>query len=178
MNQNHDESRKVSFSDFVFLQSQQALMSLGQFPNPMTGKYEENLFVAQYVIDILSMLREKTKGNLDENEAKLLENVLHELRMTYVEKAQEAGKKGTAKPEGAEEAAPEGKAPEPDTPEADEPGKEEASGASGTWQAGGKKMSTMDVSPPDDSDGETEERIIQMPPPSDEEIREDTDKGS
>jgi hypothetical protein len=85
--------RKVSFADFIFLQYQQGRFSLGQFPNPETGKYEENLSLAQYSIGVLSMLKEKTQGNVTEQEEKLLENILHELRLTYVEKLHAAASK-------------------------------------------------------------------------------------
>ena len=84
-----DEPTKVTFSDFVFLQYQQARFSLGMFPNPQTGKYEENLLLAQYAIDVLCLLKEKTRGNLEAMEEKLLENVLHELRLAFVEKSRE-----------------------------------------------------------------------------------------
>jgi len=168
MNQNHDEPRTVSFSDFVFLQSQQALLSMGQFPNPMTGKYEENLYVAQYVIDILSMLREKTKGNLNENETKLLENVLHELRMTYVEKSEEAEKKGTAKPEG--------ETPGAESAQPEESEKEETPGAPEPEAKSEEQPESEAPKPEGPAAAETEEKVIQMPPPSDEESPDKPDK--
>lgn len=62
----------------------QALMFLGQFPNPITQKQEIRLEEARHVIDTLAILDEKTRGNLDAEEAQMMEGVLHELRMGYV----------------------------------------------------------------------------------------------
>jgi len=69
----------------------QTLMALGELANPVTNVPEEDLEQARSLIDILGMLREKTKGNLSAEEDKLLENVLYELRIKYVSKT----KKGT-----------------------------------------------------------------------------------
>ena len=75
------------FNFFVTTLAVQAAIFLGQMPNPATGKKEENIEQAKFIIDTLVMLNDKTKGNLTTEEAKLLENVLYELRMQYVEKA-------------------------------------------------------------------------------------------
>jgi len=90
------EKTEVSFSDFAFLQYQQAKLSLGEIPNPATGKYEVILPLAQYSIEVLTMLKEKTKGNLTSDEERLVENVLHELRMTYVDKMRSEEEKAKA----------------------------------------------------------------------------------
>ena len=50
----------------------------------MTGKTEKNLEQASFVIDLLAVLQEKTKGNLTDTEARLLDNVLRDLRLNYV----------------------------------------------------------------------------------------------
>jgi hypothetical protein len=60
------------------------MMSLGQMPIPGQQQPEVNLPQAQYVIDLLSVLQEKTKGNLSPEETTLLEDLLHQLRMMYV----------------------------------------------------------------------------------------------
>ncbi len=61
------------------------MQHLGKTLNPMSQKIEKNLQAAQATIDMLDMLEAKTKGNLDEAEAKLLTHVLSELKMNYVE---------------------------------------------------------------------------------------------
>lgn len=63
----------------------QALVSMGLVPHPMSGKPEAQLDEAKHFIDTLEMLEGKTKGNRTEEESRLLENLLHELRMGYVE---------------------------------------------------------------------------------------------
>ena len=75
--------------DFIFFVtslSVQASIDLGQVPNPMTDKKEENLPQAKFLIDTLGMLKEKTKGNLSQDETNFLENILYELRMQYIAK--------------------------------------------------------------------------------------------
>jgi hypothetical protein len=56
----------------------------GDFPDPVTKKAEKNLAAAKHTIDMLNMLKNKTAGNLDENEKELLEGILYELMMRYV----------------------------------------------------------------------------------------------
>jgi len=74
------------FSFFVTTLSLQASIALGHMPDPATNKKEENLTQAKFLIDTLGMLKDKTKGNLSADEAKLLENLLYELRMSYLSK--------------------------------------------------------------------------------------------
>ncbi len=76
------------FGFFISSLSMQTLMALGELANPVTNVPEEDLEQARSLIDILGMLREKTKGNLSPEEDKLLENILYELRMKYVSKTQ------------------------------------------------------------------------------------------
>jgi len=75
----------VTFSTFVLGLSTQALLHLGEIPNPMTRVLERDLGAAKHVIDILGVLREKTRGNLEPGEESLLDSVLYDLRMRYVE---------------------------------------------------------------------------------------------
>jgi len=65
----------------------QALIKLGQTENPMTQKKEENLELAKRLIDILDLLKEKTKGNLMPEEEKFLAASIDQLKMIYLEKA-------------------------------------------------------------------------------------------
>ncbi len=62
-----------------------AMMALGQIPHPVTNQVEKNLEQAKYVIDLLGVIEEKTKGNLTEQEEQGMTNLLHQLRMVYVE---------------------------------------------------------------------------------------------
>lgn len=71
------------FNDFVFLQAQNAGLFLGQLPHPGTGETSVNLKAAATVLDSLEMLALKTKGNLTEEEASLLEKALLNIRALY-----------------------------------------------------------------------------------------------
>jgi Domain of unknown function (DUF1844) len=81
---------EITFGTFLVSLSTQALMQLGDIPDPQTGKPEQDLVGAQQLIDIIGMLQQKTRGNLDRDEAQLIEAVLYELRMKYVERARPA----------------------------------------------------------------------------------------
>jgi hypothetical protein len=83
-NVNNIDELQADFSTFVYSLNAQALLYLGKLPNPMTGKYEKDLKTARYLIDTLDMLSNKTKGNLDDNESKLMTNILYDLKMFYV----------------------------------------------------------------------------------------------
>ena len=74
------------FNFFITTLSLQASIALGQIPNPVTNKTEEDPTQARFLIDTLAMLKEKTKGNLTNEESTLLENLLYELRMVYITK--------------------------------------------------------------------------------------------
>ena len=60
------------------------MLNLGAIEDPETGQKTKNLPLAKQTIDILGMLEEKTKGNLTDDEAAMLKNILYELRMLYV----------------------------------------------------------------------------------------------
>jgi hypothetical protein len=62
----------------------QAWMQLGKIKNPMTDKIESDLDAASLTIDMLGMLKEKTKGNVGDDETKILDQSVNELRMNYV----------------------------------------------------------------------------------------------
>jgi hypothetical protein len=78
---------EINFVTFVVSLSTQALMHLGEIPDPISNQPERDLPAAQHVIDILGMLQEKTRGNLDHDEEGLLRSILFDLRMKYVETA-------------------------------------------------------------------------------------------
>jgi hypothetical protein len=75
----------ITFSTFMLGLSTQALMYLGEIPNPQDSQPHQDLPAAQQMIDVLGVLKEKTVGNLDQNEEQLLDNILFDLRMKYVE---------------------------------------------------------------------------------------------
>lgn len=77
------------FSFLVTTLALQASIALGQVPNPLTNKKEQELTQAKLLIDTLGILKEKTMGNLTGDELNLLENLLYELRMQYVTKTKE-----------------------------------------------------------------------------------------
>jgi hypothetical protein len=78
---------EITFASFVFSLSTQALVHLGEVPDPVDGTAQMNLEAARQIIDILAILAEKTRGNLDEAEASLLESALYDLRMRFVDRA-------------------------------------------------------------------------------------------
>ena len=80
-----EQQNELLFMQLVMMFQGMALQNLGKVMNPMTNQIERNLEQAKNMIDILGMLDEKTKGNLNDNEQKLMEHVLFELRMNYVD---------------------------------------------------------------------------------------------
>jgi len=75
---------KINFSTFVISLNASALVHLGQLEDPASGTKSKNLPMAKQTIDILSMLAEKTKGNLLVDEENILKNLLYDLRINYV----------------------------------------------------------------------------------------------
>ncbi len=75
---------EVTFSSLIFSLSSTAFMHLGALPDPNTGKTEKNLPVAKQTIDLLGVLREKTRNNLDAEEEALFDHLLYDLRMAYI----------------------------------------------------------------------------------------------
>ena len=76
---------KIGFTDLVRMFATQALMYMGAFPDPQTGKAVVALDVAKMNIDLLGVLEEKTKGNLDKDEQSLLDESVVALRSQFVE---------------------------------------------------------------------------------------------
>jgi hypothetical protein len=76
----------IDFPTYILSYYTQGLVLLGEVPNPYTNKKEEDVEAARHTIDILSMLEQKTKGNLSKDEQQLLESVLYELRMKFMAK--------------------------------------------------------------------------------------------
>ncbi|MFQ5789213.1 MAG: DUF1844 domain-containing protein [Acidobacteriota bacterium] len=79
--------REVAFLDLVSMLANNALVQMGDVPDPVSGQRVEDLKGVRVMIDFLALLQDKTKGNLSENEARALEGVLYDLRMRFMAKA-------------------------------------------------------------------------------------------
>src|SRR5262249_27971634 len=77
----------LNFSTFVISLSTQALAHLGEIAHPIDNQIGVDLAAAKQLIDILGILKEKTQGNLDASESALLESMLYDLRIKFVEQA-------------------------------------------------------------------------------------------
>ncbi len=82
-----DDLPAIDLSTFVLSLSHSALVHLGDAPNPTGHGAEVSLPLARQTIDLLTLLQEKTKGNLSGAEEQMMDQVLYELRMRYVEVA-------------------------------------------------------------------------------------------
>lgn len=75
---------EVNFASFLISLGTQAFMHLGELPNPMTKQREKDLPAAKHMIDLLGILEAKTKGNLADDEERLLRQLLFDLRLRFV----------------------------------------------------------------------------------------------
>ena len=82
-----EELPQARFDLFLSGLTMEALVALGDMPHPATRKQSMNLVQAKYLIDLIGVLEEKTKGNLDVDEERLLKDALYQLRMRYLSKA-------------------------------------------------------------------------------------------
>ena len=87
--QSNEPPPELTFAAFLWSLSEQALAALGEIPDPMSGKGTHDLVLAQQMIDIIIMLRDKTRGNLDTHEQAMLKEILSGLQMKYVELARQ-----------------------------------------------------------------------------------------
>jgi hypothetical protein len=93
-----EEDRKISkedLSEFMFIQyistlTNSGMQFLGKIMNPLTGKMEKNLEAAQGIIELLSMLKEKTKGNLNDTEEKVISDGIANLQLNYADEVNRA----------------------------------------------------------------------------------------
>lgn len=76
----------ITFSTFIFSLNTSALVHLGDYPEPATGKSDTDLPLAKQTIDLIALLEEKTRGNLTTDEESLLKHILYDLRLRYVQK--------------------------------------------------------------------------------------------
>lgn len=77
---------EATFGLFIYGLMMEAMIALGEAEHPLTKKKELNAVHARFIIDTLAMLQGKTKGNLDKDEAEMLEGMLYDLRMRFVRK--------------------------------------------------------------------------------------------
>ena len=77
--------RPIEFTPFLLGLASSALIHLGEAPNPETGRVEKNLEGARELVDLLTMLREKTRGNLTKEEEEIFNDLLADLRLRFVE---------------------------------------------------------------------------------------------
>lgn len=75
-----------NFSIFLTSLGMQAMIFLGEMPNPINNETKVELARAKYMIDSISMIKDKTQGNLSAEEKKLLDDMLYGLRLKYAEK--------------------------------------------------------------------------------------------
>lgn len=81
-------SLPCSFSTLILSMASSAVLSLGLEKNPQTNQYEKDLDVARFNIDMLALLKEKTKGNLTKEEQDFLDMVVSDLQMKFVTASQ------------------------------------------------------------------------------------------
>ena len=74
----------INFPTFLISLNASAMVHLGLMEDPATGEKTKNLPMAKQTIDILSMLEEKTKGNLSDDEEQMLKNIIYDLRINFV----------------------------------------------------------------------------------------------
>ena len=100
--ENIDEKKlyEIQFVQLIFSLKTSAIIQLGKIANPLTGSIDRDLNEAKYTIDMINMLKEKTKNNLTADEEKIINDAVFELQMNYIDevkKGEEENKE--AKPE-------------------------------------------------------------------------------
>lgn len=80
-----EQKQQALFMQLVLMFHQATWYQLGKVPNPMTNKVERDLEQARMSIDLLDMLKARTQGNLSEDESRVLEQVLRELKLNFVD---------------------------------------------------------------------------------------------
>ena len=84
------EEQPTTFTDFLLWLATMAAVQFGDLPDPVTGEpVEPNVAAAGLLVEVIAMLQSKTSGNLSPTESKLLDDLLYELRMRFVQAQQE-----------------------------------------------------------------------------------------
>jgi hypothetical protein len=79
------EKNQALFSQLIMMLHGGAMQHMGKLKNPLTDKIERDLMQAQFSIDMLDMIQEKTRGNLSSEEERFLQSLLQELKLNYVD---------------------------------------------------------------------------------------------
>lgn len=74
----------IDFASFIISLSTSVLIYLGEIPDPLSNEKKEDFISAKQTIDLISLLKEKTKGNLTQQEEEFMENILYDLKMRFV----------------------------------------------------------------------------------------------
>lgn len=85
-----NEQATVSFADLVLMLATMAAVHFGEVGDPVTGEKQRNMPAAGQMIDLLSVLQAKTEGNLDGEERQLLDTMLYQLRLRFIEASTDA----------------------------------------------------------------------------------------
>ena len=91
MNEQAPSRQAALFLQLVLGLQQSGMIALGKLMNPISRKLESNIEMARDTIDTLAALEARTRGNLEPDEARVLQQVLTELRMNYVEEVKKSG---------------------------------------------------------------------------------------
>lgn len=115
MNENETTQQEFLFLQLVSMFQVAAMQQLGKIPSPLSGKIERDLEQAKMSIDILSMIKEKTSGNLSRREGDFLGKVLFECQMNYLDELKRPESPAGREPRDEEKPSPGGGkgAPEP-----------------------------------------------------------------
>ena len=82
---------KMDFSAFILSLNASSMIHMGEIPDPHSMERSVNLPAAKHTIEILEIIEDKTKGNLDDTEKKLLEDILYNLRMKFMQNSKQEG---------------------------------------------------------------------------------------
>jgi hypothetical protein len=86
-----DDKNSPLFYSLIYTFQMQAMMQMGKLKNPLTEKVDRDLDAARMSIDMIEMLKEKTKSNVSDDESRFLTQVLSDLRLNYVEESAKPG---------------------------------------------------------------------------------------
>ncbi|MDD3731348.1 MAG: DUF1844 domain-containing protein [candidate division Zixibacteria bacterium] len=106
----------VHFFQLLFSLQAGAMQQMGKIASPLTGKVEKDLNLAKASIDMLDMLQRKTRGNLTPEEKRLIDHILYELRLNYIEEVKKGDHPAKTENE-TEKTAPGGEKPSPEKPD-------------------------------------------------------------
>lgn len=97
-----EQKQQALFMQLVLMFHQAAWHQMGKIPNPVTNKIERDLEQARFSIDILDMIKARTKGNLSEEETRMLDHMLRELKLNFVDEMDKEQKQQSEKAESQE----------------------------------------------------------------------------